>query len=327
MARHFPYASHAQVLSALPAFGWDAVVDPDPAARARARDRWGIANTAADLADLGAAETYDVAVLATPPAARRAALDRLSGLRAVVVEKPLAPSLAEAERFADAVRARRLLTQVNYWRRAEPACRALAGGDLAARIGRAQAAFGVYGNGLRNNGSHLIDLIRMLLGEPTAVRALGPARPLVAAPLAGDVAVPFALTLAEDAMVTVQPIDFRHYREVALDIWGTEGRLVLDQETLSARHMPVRAHRGLAAAREVASDAPVTLPVEPGHALRHLYDNLLGALDRGEPLVSPLGSALETERLIEAVFESARRGGAVVATRPAGPPIMVADAR
>lgn len=327
MARHFDFASHAQVLAALPVAGWDAVVDPDPAARARARDRWGIANAAARVEDLADVATYTIAVLATPPEARRAALAALPGLRAAIIEKPIAPTLAEAERLADEARARRLLVQVNYWRRAEVACRALAAGGLAARIGHAQAAFGVYGNGLRNNGSHLVDLARMLLGEPVMARALGPARPVAGAPIAGDVAVPFALSFADDVVASVSPIDFRHYREVALDIWGTDGRVVLDQETLAIRHLPVAPHRGLAGAREIAADAPAPIASEAGTALRHLHENLLAALDDGAPLVSPIDSALATERVVEAVLDSARRGGIAVPLRQPAVSVMVADAR
>jgi predicted dehydrogenase len=326
MARHFAYASHVQALAALPAMGWDAVVDPDPAARARARDRWGIARVVASLDALADAAAYDIAVLAGPPATRAVALDRLPGLRAVLVEKPIAADAAGAERFASRLRAGRVLAQVNHWRRAEPGCRALAAGGLAARIGRVQGAFAVYGNGLDNNGSHLVDMIRMLLGEPVAARALGPARAVAGAPLAGDVAVPFTLTFGDDVCVTAHPIDFRRYREIALDIWGTEGRLVIDQETLAARALPVRPHRALAEAREIAADAAEAVPLAPGCALRLMHENLLEALDRGAPLVAPLDDALTTARAVAAIRRSAERDGAPMALPPPGPAILVADA-
>jgi predicted dehydrogenase len=46
MARHYPYATHAQVLAAHPGFSWDAVVDTDGEALAAARAEWKIPNTA-----------------------------------------------------------------------------------------------------------------------------------------------------------------------------------------------------------------------------------------------------------------------------------------
>ena len=39
-------------------------------------------------------------------------------------------------------------------------------------IGKIQSAFGLYGNGLKNNGSHLIDWARMFLGEVSWVQSL-----------------------------------------------------------------------------------------------------------------------------------------------------------
>lgn len=42
MARHFPYATHAQVLRDHPGFDWRAVVDPSVDALAAARDGWNV---------------------------------------------------------------------------------------------------------------------------------------------------------------------------------------------------------------------------------------------------------------------------------------------
>mgnify|MGYP001412936739 CR=1 FL=1 len=53
---------------------------------------------------------------------------------------------------------------VNYWRRADRLFQALAAGGLTEHVGSPQAVFGLYGNGLVNNGGHLIDFLRMLLG-------------------------------------------------------------------------------------------------------------------------------------------------------------------
>ncbi|MEX2649730.1 MAG: Gfo/Idh/MocA family oxidoreductase [Alphaproteobacteria bacterium] len=320
MARHFRFATHAQALRAVVGFHWDAVVDPDEEALRRARERWGIEIAVRDVADLSDTR-FDVAVLATPPDRRIAVLDRLPGLRAIVVEKPLGTSRAETERFAALVRERGLVVQVNYWRRFDGGSSAVRG--LLPVVGRPQAACGLYGNGLRNNGSHLIDLVRMALGEIAEARALGPARPVSEAPIAGDVDIPFALTLRDATIVTALTLDFHHYREVGLDIWYETGRIAFMQESLSIRHFPVAEHRALVGAREIASDRPRDLTVVAGDALRGLYIDLHQALRHDRATNSGLGNALANERIVEAIVESARRGGAALAC---GPGAMSADA-
>ena len=71
MARHFSHATHAQVLTDHGAFEWCAVVDPSEDAQTAARQRWSVAEVAADAAALACRDDIAVAVLASPPEARR----------------------------------------------------------------------------------------------------------------------------------------------------------------------------------------------------------------------------------------------------------------
>lgn len=309
MARHYRYTTHSQVLLAHPRFQWTAAVDPAPEARAAAAQLNGGVETAATPEDLTRGRDAEVLVLATPPGpARLEALRAFPKLRAVLVEKPLGRTLDEARAFLDACAARNILVQVALWRRADPTFRALAAGDLARRIGALQTAHALYGNGLHNNGVHLVDLIRMLCGEITAVQAVGRAAAPAGLPIPGDIQVDAALTLATGRNVFLSALDFAAYREVGLDLWGTDGRLSIWQEGLSLSHYPRAANRAMTGEREVASDAPQPLPSTVGEAFWHLYDDLAGALDRGTPLCSPGASALASEAVIEAIVQSAGTG-------------------
>lgn len=305
MARFFKPASHAQALADHPAFEWGAVVDTSDAALAQARQNWNIPHLSDDPAKLARDYEPEVAVLAVPPEGRQRIIDKLPSLKAVLVEKPLAKSLEETEAFLEACQRRQLLVQVNYWRRAAPGFRSLADGELAELIGPTQAAFASYGNGLRNNGSHLIDFVRMLLGEIGEARALGPPLPIAEAPIPGDVALPFALQLETGANVFCAPLDFQCYREVGLDIWGQRGRLAILQEGLGVYHYPLADNRGLENAREISSDHMVELTCPVGGSFREMYDNLAAALDGGGPLWSPGGSALRTETILQTLLRTA----------------------
>ena len=308
MARYFPDASHAQILKRHPAFDWLAVVDPSAEARARARTDWGIEICAADVADLPDPGQFTAAVIASPPGQRPHVLNGLPSLRAVLVEKPLGSSAAEAAAFVDACERRGIKVQVNYWRRGDDSLSALGSRTIPEHLGEIQAVFGLYGNGLRNNGSHLIDLVRMAAGEVIWVEALTGPQP-GGGPIPGDIHVPLALGLASGAVACLQPVAFSHYREVGLDVWGTKGRLQIVQEGLVTLLSPREANRGLEDAEEIASDAPCVLPCTVAGAFSRIYDNLARAVAGSEPLVSSGRSALVTERIVDAAIASALGDG------------------
>ena len=266
MARHYRYASHAQVLSEHPDFLWDSVIDPDLTACEHARDAWGISHSVASVSELPERDGIEVLVLANPPAGRMELLEALPGLKAVLVEKPLGLDPASARHLLDYCEERGLPVQVNLLRRADTSHRQLAEGGLRNAVGRVQGGLCLYGNGLYNNGSHMVDLIRMMVGEIRSVQALASIAPFAEGPLADDVNLPFTVTTEGDAAVFCQPLKFDSYRENGLDLWGERGRLSLMQEGLLQLIYPRTDNRALTGSREVASDKVETRTTTLGEA-------------------------------------------------------------
>ena len=305
MAAYFPIATHAQAIKASPDLEWVGVVDTDQAARDVATNDWGVP-AFAKIEDAANTEP-DILVLATPPGGRAASPDALPSVRGVLVEKPLGDTDGHA--LIAACHDRQIPVQVNYWRRGDETLRERAGGGLTGKIGALQLANGVYGNGFANNGSHLVDMIRMLLGEPVWVRALSRPQEAAAGPLNGDVQLAFALGMENNTVVTAHPLDFEHYREVGLDIWGTSGRMQLQQETLAILHHSRTENRGLTDEFEIASDKIYKLGCTVANAIPNLYANLCDAVSSGTPLLSPAASAIKTEDLISLILRSAEQNG------------------
>lgn len=310
MRTWFRHASHAQVLSAHPAFHWEAVIDPAPEALDRARTKYDIHRLWPNVEAIDSNWRPDVAVLATPPHVRTAVVRKLPSLRAILVEKPLAPSGSEAEAFLEACANTGTVSQVNYLRRADSHLQALAAGGLAEAIGTPQAVFAIYGGGLFNIASHMVDLVRMLLGEVRAVRSLGPMKPVSEGEKDAD--VPFALHLESGVLVTAQVADPAFYREAGLDIWGTAGRLAIMQEGLGIYRYHCTAHRGLDDAFEIDSGLAEVSPPTLGDALYRMYDNLADVLAGEAEPWSDAYSAFRTETVLHAVARSAGEGGALI---------------
>jgi predicted dehydrogenase len=313
MSKHYPVATHAQALDRHPIFDWCAVVDPRRESLALAQERWGVRTACYSVDDLARQEAIEVAVLATPPDARMDSIEKLTNLKAVIVEKPLGSSLVEATAFMDACRQRNILVQVNYWRRFDATFRKLAKDDMHKFVGQPQVVSGVYGNGLRNNGSHMVDFCRMQFGEVAMAMACGKPVRYRQAPIAGDIDVAFQLLMESGLRVVFQPVDFAEYRENSLDVWGTTGRLQIVQEGLRLLHAVRAPNRAMSEEREIASDSATESATTVGYALAQLYDHMAQMLVNGAPPLSSLESALLTEKIIERIFTSAinfeRRSG------------------
>lgn len=312
--RWYPYATHAQVLRDHPEFEWQAVVDVAAETRKQAQERWQVPETAACPGELSCAGEIELVVIATPPENRIEILSAFPRLRAVLVEKPLALTLEEAESFLDACKKRGILVAVNFPRRSDKTLRALAQGGLEERIGRPMAMFGTYGNGLQNNGTHLVDLVRMLLGEVVEVQAVAHLAPVLEGPIPGDTNPAFSLRLDNEHAVMIHPVRFSHYREVGLDIWGERGRLSLLHESLTLIQSPLAPCRSLTGANEILHEAAETSATTVGHALYEVYENLAATLRGAAALDCSGETGLGTMRVIDAILRSYATEGRSIKT-------------
>ena len=287
ISKVFRYASHAQVLAEHPAFEWVGIVDPGDVAEAAAE--WG--KPVGTLEDFQEAE---FAAITAPPAARLGIVSNLPALKAVMIEKPLGD---EGEAFLKYCKGREISVSVNFWRRGVRYYRDL---DLRKQVGQVQAVFCTYGNGLMNNGSHLIDFLQMLFGdiecaahsEVDTLESLGCSGPM------DDYSVNFVLRAMEGMFpILGAPIDFNDYREVSVDIWGTKGRLFIGQESLQVCKYPVVNHRGMENQKEVSATAFTTERVDVSDSIWNLYTSIA----EGNPL-SPGEGALKTERILKGLI-------------------------
>ena len=313
MAEYYPYASHAQVLSHHPKFQLQVVIDPSEEARRLAQDIWKVSEVVASLDEISSLETIDVLVLANPPGiAREQLITALPNLKLVIVEKPLGGNLAQARNFLELCEQRDIPVQVNFLRRADKTTRLLAAGGLHKEIGEVQSASVVYGNGIHNNGSHMIDLVRKLLGEVKAVQAFPNYPAFSEGPIQGDLNLASVLHLESGLPVSMTPLRFSSYRENGLDVWGTAGRLALLQEGSLKHRWPVVASRLTSEDSEIASDQGQVERTFLGHALYELYENVAAFLEGREPLCSPGTSALKTQVVLSAIMRSYREEGRII---------------
>jgi len=310
-AKFYRYSTHAQVLHAHPDFNWVAAVDPAERARAAISKQWTRIVTVPSVKDLPSEiAQFDVAVIATPPKLRMEVIRGLPGsVRAILVEKPLALTVKECQSIIRHCRKQSIRLQVNLWRRADELHRRLAAGELKKYIGTLSGIGIVYGGGLRNTGTHLMDFLEMMGGSIDTVTAL----PDPADPDAKDPSYSAVIALKSGMTATLLAVDAARYRALSIDMWGTTGLLRISQEGLRSEVWPVRGHRALSGAREIACDEPgKVLRPTVGEAFYHLYTNLAEAGRGGEALWASGETACRAGQVVAAIEQSAKAGGKLV---------------
>jgi predicted dehydrogenase len=158
---------HAVALGEIPRVRLVAVADPAADRRQAAGREFGVA-AFPELDELLDGARPDVVVLATPPADRGELVERAAAaasVRAVVTEKPMAPSLAEAQRMLTACAAAGTVLTVCHQLRFCPGFAALEQAVARGELGAIELVRGVAHGGLLDQGPHLFDAMRWLAGD------------------------------------------------------------------------------------------------------------------------------------------------------------------
>lgn len=328
---------HLPLLARMPDVEIVAVADPDPSRRAAALRHAPHAVAHADHRD--ALADVDALVLCLPSALHaEAAIAALERRRHVYVEKPLATALGDADRVVAAWRRAGVVGMMGFnyrfnrlYRSAKRLLDARAIGELVA----ARSVFSIAdrdlptwkrtrregGGALLDLGSHHVDLVRHLFGEPV-VEVSAEARSRRSEDDTVTVSLRMATGLVVQSLFAFGSADTERF-----EIVGSDGTLTVDrrrhQDAVIERPGDRRSRLG-SIARALAS-APYVLEKRrvPGHEPSHriAFERFVAAI-RGEVVTSPdLDDGRSCLAIVDAAERSARSG------RPVTLPVPAAGAR
>jgi predicted dehydrogenase len=268
--------SHAEAYADLPNVELVALADPDAAALGRASDAWVVEETFADVASMLTTVKPDLLSVCAPPAEHvhilRLAIE--AGVKGVLLEKPVAPDLAAAAEAMALTTGASSRVAVNYTRRYPPAYRTAIESVRGGGIGRVQQAYGVYTKGIVNNGSHMIDLLRAMLGDPISAEALS------GDGAGSDPTVSARLTFADGAQALMAAADGDAFNVFDLDILGTEGRISFTDLGHAVQRSGVDdtiAEHGFRQLSGLTSPEPTLL----ADAIRYAVEDLIESIETG----------------------------------------------
>ena len=277
-------------------------VEPDDGRRAAFMAAWGGATGFRSIDGiLDSGYRFDVISICSPTTCHAHDLKIALCLKPKLIfcEKPFAAVLADTERLVDECRKTNVLLAVNHTRRWDPDISKLQADMQAGQWGELRSAVGYYNRGILNNGSHMLDLLHMLVGPMKIVRVgkpvhdFFPSDPTVPVWLEGVNGLPVHLVCghAEDYAIFEMQFIFSH-GVLSMEEGGMywRERRAIDSTTFKGyRNLDERGCR--------AGEYP--------RAMLQAVGNIYRAIQQGEPLASTGDSALLAQRLCQQIMQQA----------------------
>lgn len=218
--------SHAMAYYRHPEFTITAAVDTDPARLATFQGRWDIPGAYQSLTDMLESESIDIVSLCSPSRYHAPQLIEIlessSPVKVIFTEKPLCVDRHELASIIKASENNEPEILVNHTRRFDPAHVKLAEYIQKRELGTFLHGTCNYYGGWLNNGSHLVDTLRMLFDGELAIESVKPGAPGRINDPCLDVKL-----LINDAPVVIVSFDEKNYQIFESEFRFEKGRVLL----------------------------------------------------------------------------------------------------
>ncbi len=281
-----------------------AACDPDPVRREDFIARWKMERVYATAAEMFSNEDLAIVSIATPPETHAdLCIEAVeAGVKAILCEKPFVCDAEQGRRVLRVCEEHGVLLAVNHWRRWTVLYQAMRDFLQAGRLGTIQSVRCHYTKGAMNNGTHVVDLLRMLFGEVESVRATESIRLDTGADDLGGV---LQMRAGFPAHLTFS--DYHAYSCFELDVIGTSGRLRIADDIVA--FWRPQAHREMPEVRTL-QPAPALFDTDVGTPFESAVAELVAYLDGGEARVACTGEdGLRAMEVILALRRSWETGG------------------
>lgn len=309
-------ATHAAAFSMNPRTELAALVDINKTQRKRAAKRYPGVACFADYHKMLEAVRPDIVAVATGEKQHRPVVEAAAkaGVRAIVCEKPIAPTLKDATLMIKACRKADALLFVNHTRRFDPLIRSARAAVAHGSIGEILQATSYYTAGVRNTGTHLLDLLRFLLGDASWV--IGIRNPRGACP-PRDEGVDGLIKFRSGTRAVLQFLDKDDYSIFDVRLYGQRGTLTLARFGYKIERLGLKPRADFPKLKELDLDDAVCSG-RLRSFMRAMVDHVVACLDGEEVPVSRGEDGRAALELVEALWKSAKDGGGRVVLGPQG---------
>lgn len=297
--------THARALEMHPQTTLVACCDTDSTRAEAFSRRWGLRNWYLSVGELLSREEIDIVSICVPTHYHREivakimeALPGAGRLQLVLLEKPVAATMADTMAIATDLDSAGLACSVNYIRRFDRVLQSVKHIISSLEMGAAQQFRARYTKGLLNNGSHLVNLLRFYFGDISHWDILDSFQEC-----ANDSTVSLFITFKNGVRGTIQGLKEECYSIFDLDVMLEQGVVSILDFGNRIEVMRVGSDTVYPSYR-VLQREPVRVNTDLGNAVYHYLDNSINSLEGIEVLLSPLADAVEDVIFCNAVREA-----------------------
>ena len=277
-------------------------VEPDDARRESFMAAWGVSLGFRSIDEvLDSGNWFDVVSICSPTPCHAHDLEIALRLKPQLIfcEKPFTASLADTERLVEACRNSEILLAVNHTRRWDPDVVKLKSDMQEGKWGQLRSVVGYYNKGILNNGSHMVDLLHLLVGTMSIVKV----GKLVQDFFPNDPAVPVWLESTQGVPIHLACGHAEDYALFELQLIFSHGVLIMEEGGMYWRQRRAIDSATFKGYRKL--DEGVRRDGEYPRAMLQAVDNIYRAITYAEPLVSTGASALVAQRMCQQILQHA----------------------
>ena len=149
------------------------------------------------------------------------------GVKGIFVEKPISNSLENTSKIIEICKKNKIKLLVDHQRRFDPFFSHIKN-IIKSKLGKIQTINVIYGGGIANTGTHIIDLLRYFFGDIDSVNASFSINPS-SNPL--DPNLDAKIIFKNKSICNLHALDMSHYGYLELQIFGTKSVLKIDLTT------------------------------------------------------------------------------------------------
>jgi predicted dehydrogenase len=300
---YLPY-THAGAYSRDGRFDLAACVEPDDKRRSEFMVAWGVPAGFRSIEEaLDSGNQFDVISICSPTDCHAHDLEIASRLspKLIFCEKALTASVVETKRLVAECAQLNIPLAVNYTRRWDTEVIKLQADMQSGRWGSLRSAVGYYNKGIANNGSHMLDLLHLLIGPMDIVKAGKPIDDF----FADDPTLPVWLEGPQGVPVLLACGHAEDYAIFELQLVFSQGTVTMEEGGMFWRERRVQDSETFKGYRML--EAGVRRAGQYPSAMLNAIDNIYRAITHGDPLASTGESALAAQCVCEQIKQDARQ--------------------
>lgn len=276
-------------------------VDPSPATRKRFEDKFN-KPTFATVVDLYGRMAPEVLSIGVPTPLHSSVFEEIIQHypKAILCEKPIAPTVAEGKIMCEMAHAAHCVLLVNYMRRFEPGVLELRKRIKNKELGDIYKGTLWYSKGILNNGSHFVDLLIFLLGDVKDIVLIDTGRENMQYDPEPDLKIKFG-----EVNIFFLAGREENFSIKELELMGTKGSI---QYSRGGEEIVLRktCSHDLFPTYTVLEKEGMNIPTDLRRYQLHVLDALYKTLTTGAALNSDGQTALETMAVVEKILTMAK---------------------